>query len=360
MAEPGGSSAIGGSLAALTRLAEVGEISLLRPVPRTPTPEAALLGLEPENCRIAHGPLIIASFRMTLPPGAVGLALDVLSTEDGRSACRPSPPFLPGDLDNLVNAARQLETSKLRLVAGEGLEQGLIWLDGSTELRTVPSHQVDEMGPNLPEGDGEVILRRLIDDSINLLTPQEFNRKRMDEGLLPLNVLWPWGQGTVQKIPNLALDRGEPAWIESGSRRMMGLALLVGYRHGEMDWVGTGINVKLETLLAEARAHPLSIHIIDAPGRLRSSGRIEEAEWLMRRIDEEFLSPLKEDAADEDHTICVLAPSFASSGGLGLSTTFRSGSPQQNVMPFDERSLEEKLRVREVWDVVSEAIQWRE
>lgn len=86
------------------------------------------------------------------------------------------------------------------------------------------------------------MLRRFIDDSINLLGEQEFNLRRIDEGLAPVNLIWPWGQGFPPVIPNLALQRGTPCHVLSPALGLRGLSKMCGYTHGPTSGTNAGLS----------------------------------------------------------------------------------------------------------------------
>lgn len=360
VAEPGGSSVLTERLPGLRRLVEHSTLLQVEPIPRCPTPEASFFGLDPRTVGWSQGVLVVSAFKVNPPEGSVVFALDFLSTVDGEKVARPERPIDPNDLGLLWREASKLETRSLTLVTSDGLEGGLIWLDGSLEMRTTGPDRATSLKGNLPEGECESLLRRFIDDSINLLTPHEVNRRRVDEGLLPINLLWPWGQGLMASSPNLALLRGEPAFVVSGSRRVQGLARLVGYRHADPATVPSGINLPVASHLEIAVKEPLSIFVFDIPGRLREAGRLEESAWLTRRIDEEFVNPLLDLSVDEDRLIVVAVPTFESADRarpLGLAAVYRSKSGDHNHVPFDERALEEPLARQELWSIVERAME---
>ncbi|MBX7133337.1 MAG: hypothetical protein K1X67_11735 [Fimbriimonadaceae bacterium] len=363
LGHPDGPSALEGVNGLIGRIAEQSEILRLSPIPRSPNPEAAFLGLDPREIAVAPGPLMVSAFGTSPPGGSVCLAVQVLSTEDGLTVSPTRLRTLPGEVDQIADAAKRLETSDLRWVKGTGLEHGLVWLDGNLELVTTPPAEVTEIKEALPEGEYEAQLRRFIDDSMNLLTSLEFNRRRADEGLPPLNLLWPWGQGLVQSLPNLALQRGEPAWVMSGSRRIQGLCRLVGYVHSDPDALGNGVNLPFQDILDHARKYPLTLTVLDGPGRLRGAGRIEEAQWVMRRLEDEVLQPLLDDATQKRTALLVGAPGFAPKPGTslpdsaeGLAMLYRSEIAHKSVLPFDERALEGQSLGATLWKVVEQAM----
>lgn len=363
LGHPGEPSALEGVNGLLSRIAEQSEVHRLSPIPRSPNPEAAFLGLDPREIAVAPGPLMVAAFGTSPPTGSVCFAVQVLSTDDGLTISQTRLTTLPGEAEQIVEAAWRLETTEMRLVKGTALEHGLVLVDGKLELVTTPPTEVTVIKKALPEGEHEALLRRFIDDSMNLLTPLEFNRRREDEGLPPLNLLWPWGQGLVQSLPNLALQRGEPAWVMSGSRRIQGLCRLLGYVHTDPDAFGNGINLPFKDLLEHARKNPLTVTVLDGPGRLRGAGRIEEAQWVIRRLEEEVIQPLLDDAAQKRTALLVAAPGFAPrpetsmpDSQEGVSMLNRSDTLAKSSLPFDERALESRVPGRTLWSVVEGAM----
>jgi 2,3-bisphosphoglycerate-independent phosphoglycerate mutase len=354
-------SVLGGRLPNLRLLVERAALVALSPVPRSPTPEAAFLGLDPRQARLAQGPLVVAAYGLTPPEDAVCLALDLLSWTPEGGVGRIAPAA-DEDVHTVMEAARHLETPALRLVIGRGEQHALVWLGGTTEQILDPPTRVigETLEGHWPVGEGEALLRRLIDDSINLLTPLEVNRRREDEGLPPLNLLWPWGAGWPDRLPMLPLRIGAPVTVASGSLRLAGLARLAGCRHLDLGLVGQGINIRFPELI-DALDGPVSILVLDAPGRSREHGRQEEAEWVLSRFDNEFLAPLL--AGTEDVRLAVYAPGFEPrpgdrpSGSLrGIGALYDSNAVVSNVVPFDERALEERLPVHDLWESIERTL----
>lgn len=316
--------------------------------------EAAWLGIDPSTVTLRQGPLIVSALGSDPPERSVHSHLSLMSLQGGTiRLVRPLPPA--DHVAMVLDEAKRLNTKLLTLVPGEGEDHGLVWEEGSIDLHTLDAILAAEhtLKESLPEGDGEVMLRRYIDDSVNLLSGLPFNEERSDQGMPPLNLLWPWGQGFRERVPNLLLERGERAWVESGSLRMQGLTRLVGYRHGDRNAFGQGTNVRLEQLVESAMKHDPTIVVLDAPGAFRASEQFEELEWMGREMDARLFSPLLEDAKKRPLRLVVLSPA-GDRDGLGM--WFESGLQADNTVPFDERALEGKLDVREAWEVVREAL----
>jgi 2,3-bisphosphoglycerate-independent phosphoglycerate mutase len=254
----------------------------------------------------------------------------------------------------LFSEAKRLNTPNLTIVEGESLDHGLVW-EALGDLGTTPAAEVGgkEIKGCLPEGDGEPVFRRFIDDSTNLLSSLPLNEERLDQGLPPINLLWPWGHGVRKPVPNLAIRRGEPALILSASLRLAGLARLAGFRHGGRASFGRGTNTRFEAIRGEMKGSGAAIIVIEASGEFVSNGKDEELNWLAKELDEKLIQPLLDDALTSKGRICLVCPSDKE--GIGL--TFETGMRVEGIVPFDERALEEaRLAIYDLWAAVDRGL----
>lgn len=329
-------------LPALTRMASMGRVSqIAMPEGQVPTPEAAYLGLDPDITRVASGPLVVAALGAEPPARSVHFHLSLVSLVE--EAVQPVSLKVPeAELIQLETAVRKLDTKRLTVVWGDDVDHGLVWEDGSIELGTTcPQPTLKPFRAFLPEGDGESMLRRFIDDSVNLLSELDFNLRRVDDGLAPLNCLWPWGHGFQPSLPDLGLRRGKAAWVESASIRLHGLSRLSRYRHGSRRAFGVGTAVRLESLVGG----DADILVFDQISEFRAKGQLEEAKWLTRELDRRLFEPWISAPKEEDLEILVLA----TGSPVGLAVHYRSGIDRQSATPFDERATEDTLTVEPLW-----------
>jgi 2,3-bisphosphoglycerate-independent phosphoglycerate mutase len=341
-------------LTSLNRLAEQGAVGRLSPLPRVETPEALYLGLDPSQGQMRQGPLTISALGADPPERSTHFHLSLMAFHEG-VASRISTRIPDDEWRKVVELGKRLNTRLLTLVAGEQCDHGLVW-EALGDLGTTSASEVDgkSIQPALPAGDGERILRRFIDDSVNLLSEQEFNQRREDADLAPLNLLWPWGHGVRLPAPNLALRRGEPALVMSGSLRLAGLTRLVGYRHTERPLMGNGLNAQFENLVERARSWQGPVlMVLDAIPALRAGGKMEELHWLIREIDDRLITPLCETADGDRLQLSVLATGDVG----GLSLTWDSTRLGAGRFPFDERTLDEThAPTAQLWEAAAEAL----
>lgn len=337
-----GGSALEQDLPHLRRLSEVGEVVRLAPTPPEVTPESLYLGAFPGEIRLAEGPLTVAWLRARPPEWSLQFALSVMSLQHGVVQSLSSLEVPSEIADQVAKLCRALNTKLLTVVAAtEGLEHALV-LEKAGDLRTYRPEETAGKVPQLPEGDFEPMLRRFIDDSINLLTEQEFNLRRVDQGLPPVNLLWPWGHGYLGKVPTLSLRRGFPLRVHSNSRRLTGLARLVG------DWpeaasFGAGLKTNFDAL-AQLMALPGDrVFYLDGPQSLGSEQE-EERAWWAHTLDRKVLAPILESPDWRDTQIALLAPRAS---GEGLGVLANGEVDAGNTAPFRDEVREDR-KVRRV------------
>jgi len=328
----------------LSQLAEQSQIVGLLPVGNLETPEACYLGMSPDEGQMRPGPLMVAALGEDPPPRSTHFLVSVLGME-GELLKSPEALPDPAEFRQLTDLFRLLNTKSLTLLKGEDLDHALVW-EGIGDIYTVPAADATgkPIAESLPKGDLESALRRLIDDSVNVLMGAEFNRIRAEEGRTPLLVLWPWGHGIRYPLPNLALRRGGPVMVQSESFRMAGLARLLGYRPGDHRRYRSGLNLDWPALAKSPPGPMPFVLVASAPSTLRAEGRLEELEWFLNRFENEYLAPMLEwasdrEAAGEHLTIGIVTPS-AERGGLAL--WYETRTPPMRPLPFDERTLEER------------------
>jgi hypothetical protein len=346
----GGDSVLRQNLSGLSRLAELGELGKLSSLPRTETPEQLVLGMAPGSVELAQGPLTIAALGADPPDRSTHFHLSPMALVDNILHTHPLD-LPPEQVDLAMARIAILNTSTLTIVPGEGQDHGLVW-EGRGDLGTTSPPEADGKPYRecLPQGDNEPSLRRFIDDSVNLLNDLEFNAERLDQGLLPINVLWPWGQGVRTSVPNLALQRGEPVEVVSPSLRLKGLSRLASYRHSPRSWLARGLNTNWEATAKHALAGSTTLIWTPVFQELRGKEQLEEASWLSKQIDDWFVDPILESAKETPTRFAILTPNTDSAG---LSVVYETKMNLGNSIPFDERALEERLPQRQLHELVN-------
>lgn len=301
-------------------------------------PEAAYLGLDIESS-LPPGPLFVAAFGAEPPSRSVHFCLTLCGLV-GDVVC-PVAGLQPQELEAVKAAMPRLNTKKLTAVWGFGTHHGMVWESGSLDVgeTSFPDAVGRAIADCLPRGEGETILRRYIDDSVDLLSELTFNARRLDQGLPPANLLWPWGPGFPPSIPNLNLSYGPGFRVESALIPVAGLAKLGRANHGDLHTLGSPSDYAMDHLSNLLNGFGPSVVVIDWFSRLARTEDWERFEVLSREVDE---------LADECH---VIAPS-AHGAGLAL---LKSPSPTPAV--FDQMALDDHaLPGKTLSELVREAL----
>ncbi len=349
----------------MCRLTEQGDLSKVTRLPRIETPEAMLLGMNPRTVSLHQGPLTVSALGWDPPERSTHFHLSLMSLQEGRLIVPDVLP-LPSEVDHILEQAKRLNTKTLTVLQGEMFDHALVWESvgdiGMTSASDVDGHLMKD---HLPEGDGESSFRRFVDDSINMIAELELNERRVDQGLPPFNVLWPWGGGVRTSVPNLALRRGEPAKVESASMRLAGLTRLAGYKHGSREALGKGLATKLRNLADRLLEAPVAIAYLDVAQNLRRDNREEELAWFIRELDGQLIQPLLDDHNRTPSRLTIIAPGCLTQSEtmnlkpseIGLAVISETGQLENTRYPFDERSLDEKaISTRDLWTLVESGL----
>ncbi|HRJ27425.1 MAG TPA: hypothetical protein PLO61_07960 [Fimbriimonadaceae bacterium] len=338
-------------------LLERAEVVRIEPLDPATISLLSLWGLPPEAHPMASGPLAVASLGQRPPEDSVHFQLDAMTLDPETQTIRPLVGAVTADEhDALSRLADRLQTRQLVPLLSRDALSALVWLEGSTELRTVPPNSAEPLNyaESLPDGDGEKLLRRFIDDSANLLLDHEVNQRRLDEDRPAISLFWPWGPGRRPQLPFVPIRRGEPAAVFSDHPHGLALASLTGDRPVRTSAWGRALEIQLEQLFTEIASHPLSLVLTHRFQRLRQARRDEEGVWMVHQILSRFLSnPRFADPGDFLQCGVILPRT----DGPGLAFLTHPKPLPSALRELDERWLDEKsLKRYNAWEWALEHI----
>jgi hypothetical protein len=331
------------------RLEEEGEVCRVRVPENVFTPEALFLGLHPEEAQMAHGPLTVSGLGADPPERSTQFAVACLSLQDDRISLPPSTEIEPDEWKVLNEVGRRLNAKNLTFLPFRAGEAALVW----EELRGMKCTPPSEAGGStfssvLPTGERDEVLRRWIDDSINLLFESEFNRRRIDHGKPPLNVLWPWGPGQRFAVPRLVIRRGQPALVVSQTLRLAGLARLAGYRVFDSAPYAKGVNSPFAKYNSAVGEWKRGVTVFSDRHGFALPEQAEELDYWISNFSSQFLTPFMETVEAENELLVLCCNSTS-----GIAVHWQKGVSRSNHVPFDERALgERRLPLRDFHELV--------
>ncbi|MCS7193070.1 MAG: hypothetical protein NZ937_08830 [Armatimonadetes bacterium] len=140
----------------------------------------------------------------------VAFTLAFLST-DGEQITETEVELSADELRAIVELLQEkIGDSHFRFVPLKGQRHVLIWHESFTMLQCEPPDDLkgEPFEPHLPKGDNEKKILNLIYHALELLDKHEVNKRRIDEGKPPANLIWLYEPGMMPKLPSLRLIAG--------------------------------------------------------------------------------------------------------------------------------------------------------
>ncbi|MFH1404426.1 MAG: cofactor-independent phosphoglycerate mutase [Candidatus Altiarchaeota archaeon] len=173
----------------------------------------SILGYDPRKYYSGRGPLEAVNIGVKLNPGDIAMRFNFITVEDGRI----TDPFS----GHITNDETKVLVEELRKNFGrEGVEfyQGvsyrnlLVLRSGagySMEFESTPPHDItgEDAGEHMVKAKSEAgrktadFLNNMIDESARILGEHPVNRRRIEEGKNPGNMIWVQGAGVKTEMP---------------------------------------------------------------------------------------------------------------------------------------------------------------
>lgn len=357
-------------LDALVKRALIGAVWTVPPdmYPGSDVANMSILGYDPRRYYTGRGPLEALAMGISLEEEDVAFRCSLISTDGERITDHSAGNIGNEESHPLIRLVdEKLGTRYWRFFPGVGYRHVMVWHGGPVDVRCTPPHDIvgEEWAKHLPVGEGEEKLRRLIEDSLNLLDDHPINRRRRDEGKAPANMIWPWGQGIAPKLPSFALRYGVTGAVVAevdlvkGIGRAAGLEVptvpgATGYLHTDYRAIG-------EWALWMLDKHDFVFVHVEAPDEAGHQGDPEAKAWALEQIDEHIVAQLVDGLREHDYRMLAL-PDHATPVAI---RTHRAGAvpfmlydsredlSRGNALTFDESAVEEaKLRIDEGWRLI--------
>lgn len=163
----------------------------------------------------------------------VAFTLAFVST-DGERISETEVKLSPDEVRAIMELLQErLGENRWRFVSLKAQRHVLLWHEGFARLHCEPPDDLkgEPIEAHLPKGDNEAVLKQLIYDALELLDKHEINRKRVDEGKPPANLIWVYEPGMMPKLPSLRLIAGMiRADAVTDHIPMRGLCIVTGIR----------------------------------------------------------------------------------------------------------------------------------
>lgn len=292
----------------LDRLARTGRVGSVQTVPAGLTPGSdvaimSVLGYDPGANYTGRAPIEAAAMGIETRPDEIVFRCNFVTIVDG-----VMEDFSAGHIST-AEAARLIEHLN-RTIGGEhvrfhpGVSYRHIMVTAPAKmfdgLETSPPHAImgQSIEEHLPTGPGSQVPCSLMARSAELLAGHEVNRVRREDGKLPANHIWLWGQGQKPTLQSFREAYGLNGAVITAVDLVRGLGKLVGFSIIDVP-TATGYLDTDYAGKARAACHALdevdfvAVHV-EAPDEAGHNGDAKAKKLAVERIDRDIIGPVVE------------------------------------------------------------------
>ncbi len=290
--------------------------------PGSDTAILSIFGNDPRTCYTGRSALEAAGMGISVPQGGVSLRLNLCSIEEagGERIIRShnGGGVHGAEAETLMRAltdasspfAKAMKETGLDVHATDTFRHIGIFKTGAPDLsavRLTEPHNILNCGiaeylPQCLADDAPAqamtdALRSLMAASYEVLKNHPVNRARVARGLLPANMIWPWGAATAMRLKSFAAKYHRQGSVISAVPLVWGIASLGGLKtprvqgaNGELD---TDYQGKVDAALqALSDGDDFAAVHIEAPDEMAHAGELELKMKAIQYVNDRVARPI--------------------------------------------------------------------
>lgn len=305
-------------------LAGAGIIGTVQNVPAGMTPGSdvanlSVLGYDPAANYSGRSPLEALSVGVQMDEDDVIFRSNIVTLTESEPYAQKtildhsSGEISTEDADVLMDAIRaKFNSDTFQFYTGTSYRHILVWKGGRVcQLEPPHDHLGKVIGPYLPQ---EVSLRRMMEESFDILNNHPLNLARAAQGKHKANSLWFWGAGTKPRVQNFYEKTGLKGAMISAVDLLKGIAVGAGMEVCQVPGATGSIDTNYEgkaqaaidALLRDGCDY-VYIHV-EAPDEMGHQGRTQDKVKSIEYLDSRLIARVKQamEEANEDFRILVL------------------------------------------------------
>jgi len=263
----------------------------------------SLLGYRPEKVYSGRSPLEAASLGVDLAEGEIAFRCNLVTLagdEDDLTMVDYSGGHIGTDEATVLinHLADKLAGGPITLYPGVSYRHLLVFKGNVENLSTVPPHdytgqqvsncwQAYESVPQLMD---------FMQQARQILAEHPLNQKRHQDGKMPANGVWLWGEGKAPAMPSLAATYGLSGSLISAVDLLKGIGVYAGLDVpdivGATGYLDTNYQGKVDAALsAIARQDMVLVHV-EAPDEAGHQGLLAEKIQAIEDFDQKIVGPM--------------------------------------------------------------------
>ena len=287
-------------------LAERGVVGMCKTIPDGMPPGSdvanlSLLGFDPVRYYTGRGPLEAASIGIELGKNDCAFRCNLINIREGEMRDFSAGHISTEEADEVISELNgKLSTGGVRFYTGVSYRHICVIRGKFDNLRCTPPHDITgkNTGEYLPEGEGRETVRRLMDESIDLLKSSSVNKKRIDEGKTPATQIWLWGQGYKPELPSFPDRFGFKGSVITAVDLIRGIGVLAGLDvinvDGATGFVDTNYEGKADAAIESLKDRDFVFIHVEAPDEAGHAGDVDMKIKAIEEIDIRLLKRIIE------------------------------------------------------------------
>ena len=308
----------------MDRLAREGAVGTVRTIPEGMQPGSDianlnLLGYDVGRYYSGRAPLEAASRGIELSPDEMAFRCNLVTVEDGVMIDYSAGHITSDEAAQLIEKVdAELGEPGLRFYPGVSYRHLMILTtnEGSgaeEELQCTPPHDIvgRPIAEYLPKGGDDALINKLMSDSVKVLSDHAVNRRRMENGDRPANMIWLWGQGRRPSIPTFEQLYGLTGSVISAVDLIRGMGEYAGLKVIEVPGATGYFDTNYEGkgkygIEALGEGDFLFVHV-ESPDEAGHIGDVAEKVRAIENFDKFVVGPIVgELERSEEYRIMVL------------------------------------------------------
>lgn len=327
-----------------------------------------ILGYDPNVYYKGRAAIEAASLELPMGPNDVAFRTNLVSTDGELMVDSSGGHIETGEARQLIALIdEKLSTRQYKFYPGVSYRHILIWRDGSDNVHFTAPYKIHgkPWKDYLPEGDNDQKFISMIQDSYEILNDHPINRRRVDEGHLPANMVWFWGEGRLPEIPIFFRQFGMKGAVVAAVDLIRGLGKMVGLKvydvPGATGYVDTNYLGKGQYTVNALSDYDFVWTHVEAADEAGHESDIEKKIKAIEEMDEKVLGTIMNGVKKHGYDVRILLmpdhPTPIATGSHSSDPVpfmlYDSTKPERNILPYDERSVEEtKLKVEYTPDLI--------
>jgi len=344
-------------------IAESGKLGRLKTIPpgmsaASDVANLSILGYDPRQYYTGRGPLEAANLGIELEDDDVAFRCNLVTVLSDKLMDYSAGHISSKEAAILIKFIDQnLGTNRIKFYPGISYRHLMVVKRGIEEhlhdLRCKPPHDImgQVISKNLPKGDNEEMIVKLMQDSGKLLESHEINQVRIDLKENPANMIWLWGQGRKPAMPKFEQKFDLTGSVISAVDLIKGLGRILGLDvinvPGATGYYDTDYEGKARAALRSLKGKDFVFVHVEAPDEAGHNGDLREKINAIEKFDQLVVGTILNDFKKEKNFRILVTPDHATPISVRTHTEnpvcfgmYGQGVPAGSFLNYSEKEAE--------------------